>query len=193
MRYAINFLLLGLIAFSGYLVYKSIQDPIAFQAEKEIRKTAVAKNLSDIRTLQEMYRAITGSFAGSYEELVNVISKDSIPFENIVGDEDDPTNLDKIVRFTTYQSAADSVKSLGIKLEGLDLIPFSNGKKFEFFADTIDYQSTKVHVVEVSTTWKDFMGDFADPKYRKFDNRYDPDAVFKFGDRNTPSLNGTWQ
>ncbi|HMP29221.1 MAG TPA: hypothetical protein PKD85_06460 [Saprospiraceae bacterium] len=193
MRYAINFLLLGLIVFAGFLVYKSIQDPIAFQAEKEVRKSAVAKNLQEIRTLQEIYRSITGSFAGSYEELVSVISKDSIPFENIIGDPDDPTNLDKIQRITTYASAADSVKALGINLEGLNIVPFSEGKKFEFFADTIEYQSTKVHVVEVSTTWKDFMGSFADPKYRKFDNRYDPEAPFKFGDRNTPSLNGTWQ
>ncbi len=193
MRYAINILLLALIGFSGYLLYTSILDPIAFQAEKEKRKTAVAKNLSEIRTLQEIYRTIKGGFAGSYEELVNVISKDSIPFESIIGDEDDPTNLDKIQRSTTYSSALDSVTAMGIKLEGLDIIPYTDGKRFEFFMDTIEYQSTKVNVIEVGTTWKEFMGPFADPKYKKFDNRYDPNAAFKFGDRSTPSLNGSWQ
>ena len=193
MRYVINLLLIGLIAFGGYLVYKSIQDPIEFQNQKEIRKNAVAKNLSEIRTLQEIYRSITGSFAGSYEELVKVITTDSIPFENIIGDPDDPTNADKYQRIVTYTSALDSVKAMGIKLEGLDIVPFSDNKRFEFFTDTVEYQASKVNVVEVGTTWKEFMGEFGSVKYKKYDNRFDPEASFKFGDRSTPSLNGTWQ
>jgi hypothetical protein len=194
MRLLVSIVLLALIGVSSYLLYKSIQDPIAFAAEKDKRKTAVVDKLTKIRTLQEIYRTIKdGAFAGSYEELVSGIKTGQIPFENIIGDPDDPSNLAKIERIVTYTNAMDSVKALGIDLNGLDIVPFTDGKKFEFFADTIDYQSTKVNVVEVGTYWKEFMGPFADKKFKKFDNRYDPEAMIKFGDRLSPSLNGSWQ
>jgi hypothetical protein len=194
MRLLVSLLLLALIGGASYLLYKSIQDPIAFAAEKEKRKDAVVDKLTKIRTLQEIYRSIkNGAFAGSYDELASTIKTGKIPFENIIGDPDDPTNLAKIERVIVYTNAMDSVNALGINLEGLDEVPFSDGKKFSFFADTIEYQSTKVNVVEVGTYWKDFMGPFADKKFKKFDNRYDPDAMVKFGDRTTPSLNGSWQ
>lgn len=193
MRYLVSIVLVALIGFCGYLLAKSIQDPIAFAAEKDTRKTAVIEKLSKIRTLQEIYRAIkNGSFAGSFEELASTIETGQIAYENIVGDPDDPSGA-TFSKTTSYVSAIDSVKTLGIDLKDLDIVPFSNGKRFEFFADTIDYQSTKVNVVEVKTYWKEFMGEFADPKYKKFDNRYDPEEEFKFGDRTKPNLNGSWQ
>ncbi len=181
-----------LVGFLGYLVYSSIQEPIAFSAEKGKRSDAVAAQLTKIRTLQEIYRSIKGSYAGDFQELVTTIKNDSIPFENIEGDPDDPTNLDKVRRFVTYQSALDTVKAMGISLENLDVIPYTDGQKFTMQTDTIEYQSTMVNVIEVGTTWKTFMGEYADPKYKKYDNRYNPDAAFKFGDLSTPSLNGTW-
>lgn len=182
----------ALVAFFGYLIYQSIQEPIAFAAEKGRRSDAVAAKLTDIRTLQDIYRTITGSYAPSFDQLISTIKSDSIPFINIIGDPDDVNFTGEIQRVTTYTSAMDSVTNMGIVLDGIDVVPFSDGVKFSIEADTIEYQSIMVNVVQVGTRWKDFMGEFADPKYAKYDNRYDPNAAFKFGDLTTPSLNGTW-
>lgn len=192
MRLVISIIMAALVGFLGYLIYQSIQEPIAFAAEKTKRADAVAAKLTDIRTLQDMYRTIKGGYAPTFEELVSTIKNDSIPFVNIIGDPDDPNFTGEIQRVTTYTSALDSVTNMGINLEGIDIVPYSNSTKFTIQTDTIEYQSTMVNVIEVGTRWKEFMGEFSDPKYKKYDNRYDPNAAFKFGDLSAPSLNGTW-
>lgn len=193
MKYIFNILILGLICLAGYLLYLSIQEPIEFAEVKTTRSNAVSSKLIDIRTSQEMYRSITGSYAGSFDLLKNVLQNDSIPFVSIIGDPDDPTNMDKVIRTTTYESAKDSINALGIDLDDMKFIPFTDGKVFDIQADTIEYQSTSVNVVQVSTRWKDFMGDFGDIKFQKYDQNYDPNKIFKFGDMNTPSISGNWE
>ena len=192
MRLLISLIMAALVGFLGYLIYQSIQEPIAFSAEKTKRSDAVAAKLTDIRTLQDIYRTIKGSYAPSFEELVSTIKNDSIPFVNIIGDPDDPNFTGEIQRVTTYTSAMDSVTNMGISLDAIDVVPYSDGAKFTIQTDTIEYQSTMVNVIEVGTRWKEFMGEFGDPKFKKYDNRYDPNAPFKFGDLSAPSLNGTW-
>lgn len=192
MRLVISIIMAALVGFLGYLIYQSIQEPIAFAAEKTKRADAVAAKLTNIRTLQDMYRTIKGGYAPTFEELISTIKNDSIPFVNIIGDPDDPNFTGEIQRVTTYTSAMDSVTNMGISLDGIDIVPYSNNTKFTIQTDTIEYQSTQVNVIEVGTRWKEFMGEFSDPKYKKYDNRYDPNAAFKFGDLSAPSLNGTW-
>ena len=110
-----------------------------------------------------------------------------------IGDPDDPTNADKFQRFVTYSPAIDSINALGINLDSLKYIPFSDGMAFEIAADTIEYQKTTVSVVEVGTKWKNFMGRYADPRYGKYDSKYDPNKTIKFGDMLKPNLSGNWE
>ncbi len=60
MRLIVSLIMALLVGFLGYLVYSSIQEPIAFSAEKGKRSDAVAAQLTKIRTLQEIYRSIKG-------------------------------------------------------------------------------------------------------------------------------------
>lgn len=131
--------------------------------------------MKQIKTSQEIYRFIKGTFAGSFEELTNVLKNEKIPFEKIENDPTDPTNEDKFIRSTSYSPAIDSIKAMGINIDSLAFVPFTNGLKFEIAADTIEYQSTKVPVVQVGTKWKTFMGEFGDPKYKKYDKYFDPE------------------
>lgn len=193
MKYIINIILLLLIVVLAYMLFNSIKEPIAFGDEKKARKTAVVSKLETIRKTQEIYRSITGGFAGSFDSLVYVLKNDSIPFIKVIGDPDDPNNQEKFQRFTTYSSAYDSIQALGIDLNTIGDIPFSDGKQFEIAADTMTYQSTNVAVVEVGTKWKNFMGMYADPKYAKYDSKYDPNKTIKFGDLNKPILSGNWE
>lgn len=193
MKVAINLLLTALIFLLIYMIYTSIREPIAFQEEKGRRVDVVIARLKQIKASQEIYRTIKGTFAGSFEELINVLKTEKIPFEKIENDPTDPTNEDKFIRSTSYSPAIDTIKAMGINLDSIPFVPFTNGLKFEITADTIEYQSTTVPVVQVGTKWKTFMGEFGDPKYKKYDKYFDPEKLLKFGDMTTPNLNGNWE
>ena len=192
MKAVINLVLVLLIGLLGYMLYSSIEEPIAFQAQKKMRQDRVVAQLEDIRTSQEIFKSVTGRFASDFDSLAYYLKNGDILVETILGDPDDPTNMDKVIRDTTYLSAKDSIMALGINVDSLKYVPFSNGSVFEMTADTITYQSTLTNVVEVKTFWKVFMGPFAHERFTKYDNRYDPEAPMKFGDMNKPTLSGNW-
>lgn len=193
MKHIINLFLLLAILLLGYLLYNSIKEPIAFKAEKDKRETAVISKLMTIRQAQDMYRNITGKFAPNFDTLQDVLTNGRFRLIKASGDADDPTNTQAVVFDTTYFSAIDSVRALKIDLSNLASVPYSDGEKFSINADTLTYQSTLVNVVEVGVLRKAFMGRFGDPKYGKYDNRYDPMSILKFGDMYSPNTSGNWE
>ena len=191
MKNILSIVLVLIIAFLTYALIQGIKEPIAFQKVKKERKDVVVQKLEEIRTAQEMYRDITGEFAGDFDTLSHVLTYDSLKIEKVEGDPDDPTGEEFTITIIK-KPAKDSIDKLGIDLSSLSSVPYGDGKTFSIAADTLTYQSTLVHVVEVSTRWKDFMGAYASRKYAKYDNSYDPDMMIKFGDMNAPNLSGNW-
>ena len=166
MKYLVNLLIVGAVALFAYLLYSGINEPIKFRAELDERKMVVTDKLQQIRTAQELYREIKGEFAPSFEQLASVLKTDSIPFRQLTADPDDPENPDKFLVNIINYSAIDSVTAMGINLDDLSYVPYTNkGSKFEIQADTMTYQSTLVPVVEVMTKWGTFMGEYDDPKF----------------------------
>ena len=192
MKIIINIFLILLIGLLAFMLYSSIKEPIAFGEEKEKRKAKVVKSLENIRTTQEIYFKMTGEYAPTFDVLVNAMTNDSIPFIKLTNDPDDPQNSEKFIETITYSPALDSIKALGIDLAVLSKVPYANNLDFEITSDTMEYQSTNVWVTEVGTKWKNFMGEFADPRFSKYDSKYDPNVTIKFGDMNKPSLAGSW-
>lgn len=192
MRLIINLILIALVAVLAWVLYESIREPIAFKAEKDKREAAVQNKLTEIRTAQEMYRDITGEFAPNFDTLAEVLTTGKFALVSVFGDPDDP-NFDGVIRYdTTYSAAIDSVQAMGMSLDSLRYIPYTANDVFDIKADTMTYQSTLVHVVEVGTRLKNFMGDFSDPRFSRYDNSYDPNEPVKFGDMNKPTLAGSW-
>lgn len=191
MRLIINLLLLGLIVVLGWLLVSNIQEPIKFKAEKEKRESAVVSQLKDVRSTLEIYKAITGEYPKSFDTLKMVLKSGQIPLVQVYDDPNDPTG-ESYIYDTLYFSAIDSVKNLGISIDSLDLVPYGQGATFTIQADTVTYQSTLVDVVEVGVRRKVFMGPYADPRFGKYDNSYDPNSIMKFGDMNAPNLSGNW-
>lgn len=198
MKFIINLVLLALVGVFVYILIDSIREPIAFQAEKFKREQAVIKNLKQLREAQEIYRNVTGAFAGDYEMLKDTLRYGKIMNIAVEGDPDDPTNS-TITYDTTYESAMTFVQKENINLDSLGFVPYSNGLKFDMFADTIIYQKTLVWVVEAKTRYADFMGPFKDVKYKKYDDTYNPDEPgekkyhLKFGNRAAPNVSGNWE
>jgi len=192
MKAIINILIILGIIGAAYLLVQSIQEPIKFKAEKEKREGSVEQQLKDIRTVQELYRDVTGMFASNFDTLEHVIRTGQIPVYKITGDPD-AVDEEAFLIDTLYFSAMDSVNKLGISLDSLRYVPYSAGESFTIDADTIVYQKTKVSVVEVGVERNKFMGPFASEKYTKYDNSYKPNSVIKFGDMSKPNLSGNWE
>ena len=193
MRVILNVVLVICIIALGYLLVNSIQEPIKFKAEKDRRTNAVMDKLLVIRKMQEFHRDIKeGDFANSFDSLGHVLTYGRFRNIKVTGDPDDPNFSGEITYDTSYVPAIDTIRALGINLDSLKYVPFGGGETFSIQADTITYQSTLVHVVEVGTPIKTFMGPFADLNYTKYDNSYKPNNVMKFGDMNKPNLSGNW-
>lgn len=195
MRLVINLILIAIVAFLVYALYSSIREPIAFKTEKERRERLVVDKLIKIRTAQEAYRDITGEFAPSFDTLSYVLENDSFAIVRVVGDPDDPDFTGEITYDTVYRPALDSMQSvLGMRsFDSLRYIPFTRGKTFDIAAKVIDYQKTEVPVVEVGTQRSNFMGPYADPRFARYDQDYDPSEPIKFGNLYAPNLSGNWE
>lgn len=191
MRLLLNILLILGIGFLAYLLYYNVKEPIAFQAEKTRREGMVVDRLKDIRTAQEIYKSITGTYASNFDTLKYVLNTQDIPQYKVIGNPDDPTA--EFTVDTIYYDTRDTLQSLGISLDSLQYVPFGGGETFLIDADTLTYQQTLVDVVEVGTPRTTFMGKFGDIKYAKYDKSYDPNTVIKFGNMSSPSLSGNWE
>lgn len=192
MRLAINLILILMVFGLIYLLINSIKEPISFQAEKAKREKAVINKLMNIRSAQELHRSVNGKFANNYDSLRHVINTGKIQIISVTGDPDDPSNS-TIIYDTTFEAASDKAKTLGIRLDSMEYVPYGNGEKFSIQADTMTYQKTLVNVVEVGTTKDKFMGKFADARYARYDDSYDPNAIIKFGSLSAPNLSGNWE
>jgi hypothetical protein len=194
MRIVINiFLLLATIGLV-YLLYSSIQEPIQFKKERTRREEAVIARLMQIRTAQEAFRDITGGYAPTFDTLTEVLTKGKFKIISVIGDPDDPNFTGKITYDTIFRPALDSIKALGIDLDDIRYIPFSEKKDvFELAADTLTYQGTLVQVVECKAQRTTFMGKFGDVSYAKYDKAYDPTTYLKFGNMTQPNLSGNWE
>ena len=193
MRKLFSLFFLVLAFFLAYLLYKSIEEPIDFANERALRDEAVVEKLETIRTTQEMYRDITGEFAHSFDTLRQVLRNEDFLQIQVLGDPDDPNFQGEITYDTLRIPAIDSVNRLGIDLATLEDVPYTDGAKFDLEANVIDYQSTEVPVVQVGVPRNKYMGKYADAKYKRYDQRYEPNAAIKFGDLTKPSLAGNWE
>lgn len=195
MRKVINLVLILITLILTYWLYSSIREPIAFHAERDKRKDAVVAVLKKIQVAQDVYRMVTGKYAANFDSLSSVLKNGKIEVAKLEADPTDPTNQDKFVKTVSYTPAKDSLFSIlnqSINVDSLRYIPFTNGKIFEIDADTLTHQGSLVNVVKVGTKYKEFMGEFANPTYKKYDKFYDPEKMIQFGDMNSPNTNGNW-
>ncbi|MBK6948453.1 MAG: hypothetical protein IPH16_10675 [Haliscomenobacter sp.] len=72
-------------------------------------------------------------------------------------------------------------------------MPFSGGKEFNIAAEVINYQNTEVPVVEVGVPRKLYMGKWGDKRFARYDQRFDPESLLKFGNMFAPNLSGNWE
>ena len=78
MKVVMRVLLALAIVLLAYVSWKSIQEPIDFNAEVAKRDKAVIQRLIDIRTAQISLRAQTGTYTASFDTLTNFVEEGKI-------------------------------------------------------------------------------------------------------------------
>ncbi len=73
MKVLVKVILVAAIGLLVFLCWKSIQGPIDFQTQSQIRNEAVKQRLIDIRTAQVAYREIKGEYAASIDSLIDFV------------------------------------------------------------------------------------------------------------------------
>ena len=61
------------IIFMAFLCYRSIEEPIEFENQKEIRQAAVIKRLVDIRKAEMDFKDAKGHYTASFDSLITFV------------------------------------------------------------------------------------------------------------------------
>ncbi len=192
MRKLFSLLFLALAFVLAFFLYKSIEEPIDFNDQRAVRMDAVTGKLEMIRAAQELYRDATGEFAPRFDTLKDVLNNGQLLSIKVIGDAD-AVGGGEVTYDTTRIPLRDTFPGLGINLDNIDVVPYTDGKvKFDIEAKNIAYQSTNVPVVQVGVRQSDFMGKYADKRYQRYDQTYEPSTKVYFGDLNKPTLAGSW-
>ncbi len=78
-----------LVIVLGYLVYNSVQEPVAFEKNRKAREAVAIQCLEDIRTLQEVFKTEHGRFTSSIDSLIDFYNNGQITIVRQIGSMDD--------------------------------------------------------------------------------------------------------
>ncbi|HOW32401.1 MAG TPA: hypothetical protein PLP88_12625 [Bacteroidales bacterium] len=135
----------------AFLIYRSINTPVKFKSELSARGDVVIDKLKDIRTAEQLYKHLNKRYTASFDTLVQFIRSGKIPVVKIIPDPKDTTFTRTINDTIGFVSIFDSIYAKkAYKIEELNLVPYSNGEKFNLLAGQIDKGGVKVSVFEAS-------------------------------------------
>lgn len=186
----IQVVLVLVIAFLGYQLWETIQEPVRFNREKDQRTAVVVQNLKDIRTAQLMYKAMNDSFANNFDTLSKFLIEGQIPVVNIRFDPSD-TTLTKTINDTLgYVSVADTLfrGRENFNVANLQYIPFSDGKKFEINAGKITKGGVMVPVFMAMAKKEYYLNGLPKNQVR---NKLVKDLIV--GSMEEPTTDGNWE
>lgn len=199
-RIIINIVLLAIIVVLALFLASSIQGPIKFKQEYDKRRNAVVERLKTHRTAQKAFQRITGEFAPNYDTLKQVLLTDSFTIVKVIGDAD-ATDGGEIKKEEYKVSAKDSVATL-LKLKSsndlskvldeIEYVPYTDNKKFFMKTDTLTHQKVLVPVIKVHTKVLDFMKEYNDDKFKRYDSRFDVEEELGYGNLSKPTTSGSW-
>ena len=87
----IKIVLAIIILVLAYLVYESIQEPLRFNAKKDVIEQEIIDNLKDIRSSQIIYKRVHNEYSDNFDTLVNFLKYGEIPVVKMRPDPEDTT------------------------------------------------------------------------------------------------------
>jgi hypothetical protein len=116
----------------GYLIYRSVQQPVIFEKQRKIRESVCIERLKDIRTLQVAYKSRFNKFTGDLDTLIDFYKNGEITIVRQIGSMDDSVAVaqKRVFRDSIKISVRDTLlKRPGFIVDSIAYIPFSGGKK----------------------------------------------------------------
>jgi hypothetical protein len=160
MKTVIQIVLIISIVGLAYLCVDSINRPIRFNKEHNLRSEKVIDRLKDIRTAQIAYKSVHEEFTGNFDTLINFVKNDSlilIKKEGSLSDslidagwtEEKAIEVGMIKREKIRVSVLDSLFKKDYAIDSIRYIPFTEGEEFELGAGIVETGSgVKVQVFE---------------------------------------------
>ena len=150
MRTVIQVILIVAICVVAYFVIESVQKPLRFNAEKDIRYNATVQRLKEIRTAQVAFRSEYKRYTGSFDTLVEFLKTDSFNVVMQIGDEDDSVAVStgSIIRKTIRVSVLDSLFKKGYHVDSIRYAPFTQGVEFALGTANLIAGNVNVNVFE---------------------------------------------
>lgn len=137
----------------GYLIYKSIQEPVVFERQKKARESVCIERLKDIRTLQVAYKSRYNKFTGDMDSLIDFYNNGQITIIKQVGSMDDSVAVaeKRVYRDSILIPVRDTLlKRDGFVVDSIAYIPFSGGQKMHMNAIIAKVSGVDVPLFEAS-------------------------------------------
>lgn len=160
MKIGIQIVLWVASIFFAYKIYDSINGPIKFNEEKNVRYAKVINRLKDIRTAQIAHRDVKGVFSNNFDSLIKFI--DEGQFTLIEKRDSSFLEYDRTYRIDMLREiividtlgtvpVKDSLFATSLSYKNMAFIPIEgvDDQKFEIAAKVIDKNGYKVPVFEV--------------------------------------------
>ncbi len=210
MKTALNIVFAIIIVVLAYFLVESIMKPIRFNKEKDRRETAIKERLIDIRTAQEAYKSVKGSYTGSFDTLITFLKTDSLPLVYKLGSltdemiaagittEKEAVKKGLISRDTTYVPVRDSIFDKGYPIDQLRFIPGMENTDFTMASGRVMTTSmVLVNVFEAYALNDVFLSDLDRQLVVNYNDQRTKITGFpgmKVGDVRVPNNNaGNWE
>lgn len=137
----------------GYLIYKSVQEPVVFERQRKARESVCIERLKDIRTLQVAYKSKYNKFTGDMDSLIDFYNNGQITIIKQVGSMDDSAAVaeKRVYRDSILIPVRDTLlKRNGFVADSIAYIPFSGGQKMHMNAIIAKVSGVDVPLFEAS-------------------------------------------
>ena len=203
----INLVLFAVVVVLAIMLIKSIQAPINFNHEKDLREKQIVQRLKDIRDAEIQYKQAYNKYTNNFDTLVKFCNDYEIPIVNIIPDPSDTTFTKTINDTIGYVKVMDSLfgKREGFNINELSLVPFSEpATQFEIQDSIIKRGGISVPVFEVKTPYDVYLtkpgAKFSEKKWitrvrnaKAEMEQLDKYAGLKVGSLEEASTDGNWE
>ena len=189
---------LAIIAiFIGYLIWDSIDSKIILTESVEMRNSAVQERLTNIADAQIEYKKLKGTYAATFDDLINFLENDSVILvkmegevpDSLLGKESLALEMGIIVRDTTKIPVREQLfkENFAAIVDSMAYIPYGAGKQFTIAAGAVEKNKMMIAVFEVKAALTDI--------YQGLETEnegYDMTEFITVGSMEEPKTNGNW-